>query len=152
MTLRRSFLWAASAALTVFLIVLLIKISKLDLRVTVQQLRSVSWFSFTRLVLLTALHVYLSNLKWRRVDTTLRHSTRFCPIEDHVVCTHQHWRGTRSNSSRAAQHVGRTHAGDLFSWKGVKTRELAARSFEQAFDVLIVGFLAMASGVHQTLP
>ena len=48
MNVRRSFLWACSAALTVFLIVLLIKISKLDLRVTVQQLKSVSWVSFSR--------------------------------------------------------------------------------------------------------
>ena len=50
MKLRRSLLWAGSAAITVLLIVLLIKISKLDLRVTVQQLRSVSWLSFAKLV------------------------------------------------------------------------------------------------------
>ena len=72
MTLRRSLFWAGSAALTVLLIVLLIKISKLDLRLTVQQLRSVSWVSFAKLVLLTAVHVYLSSQKWRCVDATLR--------------------------------------------------------------------------------
>ena len=80
MSVRRSWVWAASAALTVFLIVLLIKISKLDLHVTLQQLRSVSWISFTKLVLLTAVHVYLSSLKWRRVDASLRRSSDSAPF------------------------------------------------------------------------
>ena len=63
MNLRRSFLWAGSAVLTVFLIVLLVKISKVDIDLTVQQLRSVSWVSFTKLVLLNGLLVYLSTAK-----------------------------------------------------------------------------------------
>ena len=79
MTLRRSLLWAASAALTILLIVLLIKISKLDLRVTVQQLRSVSWISFAKLVLLTTVHVYLSSQKWRCVDASLRRASDSAP-------------------------------------------------------------------------
>src|ERR1700733_3607901 len=79
MNLRRSFLWAASAALTVFLIVLLIKISRLDLSVTVQQLRNVSWLSFTKIVLLNGLLVYLSTEKWRSIDAAWRHSTDSFP-------------------------------------------------------------------------
>src|SRR3984885_14530724 len=79
MNLRRSFLWAASAALTVFLIVLLIKISRLDLSVTVQQLRNVSWLSFTKLVLLNGLLVYLSTEKGRSIDAGWRHSSGSVP-------------------------------------------------------------------------
>ena len=53
MTLRRSFLAAASVALAILLIALLIKVGKINLRVTLQQLRSVSLISFAKLILLT---------------------------------------------------------------------------------------------------
>ncbi len=79
MTVRRWLLWAGSAALTVVLIVVLVRISKLDVRATLQQLRSVSWVAFTRLVLLTALHVFLSSQKWRCVDASLRRSFDSAP-------------------------------------------------------------------------
>jgi uncharacterized membrane protein YbhN (UPF0104 family) len=79
MNVRRSFLWSASAALTIFLVVLFFKVSKLDFRVTIQQLRSVSWVSFATLVLLTTFHVYLSSLKWRCVDARLRRPADSAP-------------------------------------------------------------------------
>jgi Lysylphosphatidylglycerol synthase TM region len=146
MTLRRSFLWAASAALTVFLIVLLIKISKLDLRVTVQQLRSVSWFSFTKLVLLNGLLVYLSTEKWRSIDAAWRHSTDSVPS----------WTKSYALTSaglalgillpvQLAMSTART-MGTHVHGRSLK-RGTAGTLFEQSFDMLTVGFLAVASGI-----
>src|ERR1700733_7379758 len=79
MKLRRPLLWVGSAVLTVVLVVVLFKVSKLDLRVTVQQLKSVSLAAFGKLVLLTAIHVYLSSLKWRCVDANLRNNSESAP-------------------------------------------------------------------------
>jgi uncharacterized membrane protein YbhN (UPF0104 family) len=146
MTLRRSFLWAASAALTVFLIVLLIKISKLDLRVTLQQLRSVSWLSFTKLVLLTTLHVYLSNLKWRRVDASLRHASDSAPSRTmSFALTSTGVALGQILPVQLSMSAART-LGTYFHGRALK-RGTGGTLFEQAFDVLIVGFLAIASGV-----
>ena len=58
MTLRRSLLAVASVALAVVLIALLIKVGRINLRVTLEQLRSVSLISFTKLALLNVLLVY----------------------------------------------------------------------------------------------
>ena len=146
MNLRRSFLWASSAALTVFLIVLLIKISKLDLRVTVQQLRSVSWVSFTKLVLLTGLHVYLSSLKWRRVDASLRRSSDSAPSRTmSFALTSTGVALGQILPVQLSMSAART-LGTYFHGRAVK-RGTGGTLFEQAFDVLIVGFLVIASGV-----
>jgi uncharacterized membrane protein YbhN (UPF0104 family) len=146
MNLRRSFLWAASAALTVFFIVLLIKVSKLDLHVTLQQLRSVSWFSFTKLVLLTGLHVYLSSLKWRRVDASLRHSGESSPsrIMSYALTSTGVALG-QILPVQLSMSAART-LGTYFHGRALK-RGAGGTLFEQAFDVLIVGFLAIASGI-----
>ncbi len=146
MNLRRSFVWAASVALTVFLIVLLIKISKLNLHVTVQQLRSVSWVSFTKLVLLTAVHVYLSSLKWRRVDASLRRSS------DSAPSTIMSFALTSTGVAlgqilpvQVSMSAART-LGTYFHGRALK-RGTGGTLFEQAFDVLIVVFLVIASGI-----
>ena len=68
MTPRRLSLGIASTALTILLIVVLVRVGQIDLRVTFQQLRSVTLASLAELVLLTGLHVYLSSQKWRCVD------------------------------------------------------------------------------------
>lgn len=146
MTLRRSFLWFLSAALTIFLIALLIKISKLDLRVTVQQLRSVSWVSFTKLVLLTGLHVYLSNQKWRSVDASVRHSSESAPSR--IMSFALTSTGVALGQILPVQvsmSAART-LGTYFHGRALR-RGTGGTLFEQAFDVLIVGFLAIASGV-----
>ena len=146
MNVRRSFLWATSAALTVFLIVLLIKISKLDLRVTVQQLKSVSWVSFSELVLLTGLHVYLSSLKWRRVDANLRRSSDSAPSRTmSFALTSTGVALGQILPVQLSMSVART-LGTYFHGRAVK-RGTVGTLFEQAFDVLIVGFLVIASGV-----
>jgi hypothetical protein len=133
---------------TVLLIVLLIKISKLDLRVTVQQLRSVSWLSFAKLVLLTAVYVFLSTQKWRCVDAALRRPTDSAPSR---------------TMSFALTSIGVALGQVLpvqFSMSAARTlgtylhgracRGTGGTLFEQSFDVLIVGFLAIASGATQT--
>jgi hypothetical protein len=63
MTVRRWLLIVASVALAAALIVLLIRIGKVDLRVTLQQLRSVSLAAFAKIALLHAVLVYLSTEK-----------------------------------------------------------------------------------------
>jgi uncharacterized membrane protein YbhN (UPF0104 family) len=146
MKLRRSFLWATSAALTVFLIVLLIKISKLNLHVTVQQLRIVSWISFTKLVLLTAVHVYLSSLKWRRVDAHLRHSSETAPSRtlSYALTSTGVVLGLIL-PVQLSMSAART-LGTYFHGRALR-RGTGGTLFEQSFDVLIVGFLAIASGI-----
>jgi uncharacterized membrane protein YbhN (UPF0104 family) len=146
MNVRRSFLWACSAALTVFLIVLLIKISKLDVRVTVQQLKSVSWVSFSELVLLTGLHVYLSSLKWRRVDANLRRSSDSAPSGTmSFALTSTGVALGQILPVQLSMSIART-LGTYFHGRAVK-RGTVGTLFEQAFDVLIVGFLVIASGI-----
>jgi uncharacterized membrane protein YbhN (UPF0104 family) len=114
--------------------------------VTVQQLRSVSWLSFTKLVLLTALHVYLSSLKWRSVDASLRRSSDSAPSRTMSFAL----TGTGvalgqvlpvQLSMSAARTLGTYFHGRAFR------RGTGGTLFEQAFDVLIVAFLAIASGV-----
>ncbi len=146
MTLRRSLLWAGSAALTVVLIVVLVKISKLDFRVTLQQLRSVGWVSFTRLVLLTALHVFLSSLKWRSVDARLRHSADSAPSRTmSFALTSTGVALGQLLPVQVSMSIART-LGTYFHGRAFK-RGTGGTLFEQAFDVFIVGFLAIASGV-----
>lgn len=146
MTLRRSFLWAASAALTVLLIVVLIKISKLDLHVTLQQLRSVSWVSFGKLAFLTALHVYLSSLKWRRVDASLRSSSETAPSRTmSFALTSTGVALGQILPVQLSMSAART-LGTYFHGRALR-RGTGGTLFEQSFDVLIVGFLAIASGL-----
>ena len=55
-------------------------VGKIDLRVTLQQLRRVTMVSLAELVLLTGLHVYLSSKKWRCVDAAVADGAR-CALE-----------------------------------------------------------------------
>ena len=145
MKLRRSLLWAGSAAITVLLFVLLIKISKLDLRVTVQQLRSVSWLSFAKLVLLTAVHVFLSTQKWRCVDATLRRSTDSAPSRTmSFALTSIGVALGQVLPVQVSMSAART-LGTYLHGRALR-RGTGGTLFEQSFDVLIVGFLAIASG------
>jgi uncharacterized membrane protein YbhN (UPF0104 family) len=146
MNLRRSFFWAASAALTVLLIILLIRIGKLNLHVTVQQLRSVSWLSFTKLALLNVLLVYLSTEKWRSIDAAWRTST------DSVPSWSKSYALTSAGLAmgivlpvQLAMSTVRT-MGTHVHGRSLK-RGTAGTLFEQSFDMLTVGFLALASGI-----
>ena len=144
--LRRSFFWVASAGLTVFLVVLLIKISKLDLHVTAQQLKSVSWFSFAKLALLNGVLVYLSTEKWRSIDAAWRRSGDSVPS----------WTKSYALTSvglalgivlpvQLAMSTART-IGTHVHGRSIK-RGTAGTLFEQSFDMITVGFLAVASGI-----
>ncbi len=146
MTLRRSFLWAGSAALTVLLILVLIKISKLDFRVTLQQLRSVSWVAFTKLVLLTGLHVFLSSQKWRCVDASLRRSSDSAPSRTtSFALTSMGVALGQVLPVQVSMSIART-LGTYLHGRGLR-RGTGGTLFEQSFDVLIVGLLVIASGV-----
>jgi uncharacterized membrane protein YbhN (UPF0104 family) len=145
MTLRRSALWAGSGVMTVLLIVVLIKVSKLDLRVTVQQLRSVSWLSFSKLVLLTAVHVFLSTQKWRCVDAALRRSTDSAPSRTmSFSLTSIGVALGQVLPVQVSMSAART-LGTYLHGRALR-RGTGGTLFEQSFDVLIVGFLAIASG------
>ena len=146
MTLRRSVLWAGSAALTVILILILIRISKLDFHVTLQQLRSVSWVAFTRLVLLTGLHVFLSSQKWRCVDNSLRRSSDSTPSRTtSFALTSFGVALGQVLPVQVSMSIART-LGTYLHGRALR-RGTVGTLFEQSFDVLIVGLLVVASGV-----
>jgi uncharacterized membrane protein YbhN (UPF0104 family) len=146
MTLRRWLLWGGSTLLTVLLIALLVKISKLDLRTTLQQLRNVSWISFTGLVLLTTLHVYLSSQKWRCVDASLRHPSDSAPSRTmSFALTSTGVALGQILPVQVSMSIART-VGTYFHGRAFK-RGTGGTLFEQSFDFLIVCLLAIASGV-----
>ena len=146
MNLRRSLLGIVSIALTVFLIVLLIRISKIDLRVTVQQLRSVSWLSFTKLLLLNGLLVYLSTEKWRSIDAAWRRSSDTAPSK---ATAFAHTSAGLALGIllpvQLAMSTARTF-GTHVHGRALK-RGTAGTLLEQGFDLLTVAFLAVASGL-----
>jgi uncharacterized membrane protein YbhN (UPF0104 family) len=146
MTARRWLWWTGSLALTTVLIIVLVRVSKLDFGVTVRQLRSVRWFSFAQLCLLTALHVYLSSQKWRRVDARLRRSYDSAPSWTMSFAL----TGTgvalgQILPVQVSMSAART-LGTYFHGTSVK-RGTGGTLFEQAFDLLIVIFVAVASGM-----
>jgi hypothetical protein len=63
MTKRRLFLMFVSVALAAALTIMLIKAGKVDLRLTLHQLKSVSLIAFAKIVLLNALLICLSTEK-----------------------------------------------------------------------------------------
>ena len=146
MKMPRPFMWTLSAVLTIVLIVLLVKVSKLNLQVTMQQLRAVSWMSFTILVLLTAAHIYLSSLKWRCVDARLRSSGDAAPSRNmSFTLTSLGVALGQLLPVQISMSLTRT-LGTYFNGKALR-RGTGGTLFEQAFDVIIVGFLSIASGV-----
>jgi uncharacterized membrane protein YbhN (UPF0104 family) len=146
MTLRRWSLGIASAALTILLIVLLVKVGKIDLRVTFQQLRSVTLASLAQLVLLTGLHVYLSSQKWRCVDAALRRPSDTVPSRTmSFALTSIGVALGQVLPVQLSMSVART-VGTYFQG-GAFRRGTGGTLFEQSFDVLIVVFLAAASGI-----
>ena len=145
-TLRRVFLLLASIALGVVLIYLLIRVGKIDLRLTLLQLESVRRVAFVKLVLLNGLVVYLSTAKWRSIDAVLRRSSDSVPsrITSFAVTS-----AGMSLGLVLPVQVGMTAArtlGTYFYGRPLK-RGTVGTLFEQSFDLLIVVFLAVASGV-----
>jgi uncharacterized membrane protein YbhN (UPF0104 family) len=146
MTLRRVFLLLASVALGVVLVVLLIKVGKINLRMTLRQLESVGRIAFVKLILLNGLLVYLSTAKWRSIDAALRRSSDSVPsgITSFAVTS----AGMALGLVLPVQ-IGMAAArtfGTYVHGRPLK-RGTGGSLFEQSFDLLIVGFLAVASGV-----
>jgi uncharacterized membrane protein YbhN (UPF0104 family) len=145
-TLRRVFLLLASVALGVVLVYLLIRIGKIDLRLTLLQLESVRRVTFVKLVLLNGLLVYLSTAKWRSIDAVLRRPSDSVPsrITSFAVTS----AGMALGLILPVQ-VGMTAArtlGTYFYGRPLK-RGTVGTLFEQSFDLLIVLFLSVSSGV-----
>ncbi|TAM82087.1 MAG: flippase-like domain-containing protein [Acidobacteria bacterium] len=146
MTRRRSFLLVLSFPLSALLIAILIKVGKIDLHGTLQQLHAVRGPAFATLVILTGVHVYLSNLKWRKIDAALRRSS------DSALSGAASFAFTSAGVAlgqvlpvQVSMSAARTF-GTYFYGSPLK-RGTAGTLFEQSFDVLIVAFLAVASAV-----
>lgn len=146
MTFRRVFLSLASIALGVVLVVLLIKVGKINLRLTLLQLESVGRIAFVKLVLLNGLLVYLSTTKWRSIDAALRLSSDSVPsgITSFAITS----AGMALGLVLPVQ-IGMAAARTLGVYVHGRPlkRGTAGTLFEQSFDLLIVGFLAVASGL-----
>jgi uncharacterized membrane protein YbhN (UPF0104 family) len=145
MTVRRVFLLLASVALGVILVALLIRVGKIDLRLTLLQLESVSRVAFVKLVLLNGLLVYLSTAKWRSIDDVLRRPSDSVPSKTTSF-------GITSAGMALGLvlpvQVGMAAARTLGTYvhgRPIK-RGTAGTLFEQSFDLLMVVFLAVASG------
>ena len=145
MTLRRSLLAVASVALAIVLIALLIKVGKINLRVTLQQLRSVSLISVTKVVLLNVLLVYFSSEKWRSIDAAWRHSSDSVPSRTtSFALTSAGLALGMLLPVQLAMATART-LGTYVHGRPLK-RGTAGTLLEQGFDLLVVAFLAVASG------
>ncbi len=146
MTLRRVLLALGSIMLGVLLIVLLIRIGKIDLRLTLFQLEHARRSALAKLVFLNGILVYLSSEKWRSVDATLRHPPDSAPsrIAAFAVTSAGMTLGLVipvQFGMTAARTLG-THV-----YGRALKRGTAGTLFEQSFDLLVVAFLAVASGL-----
>ncbi len=146
MTLRRVFLLLASIVLGVGLVAVLIKIGKIDLRLTLLQLESVSRLAFVELVLLNGVLVYLSTAKWRSIDAVLRRSSDSVPSR---VTSFAITSAGMALGLVLPLQVGMAAARTLGTYVHGRPlkRGTAGTLFEQSFDLLIVAFLAVASGI-----
>jgi len=146
MTMRRSFLMVASVALAIVLIVLLIKIGKVDLRLTLQQLKGVSLIAFAKILLLNALLIYLSTEKWRSIDAAWRRlSDTVPPRTTSYALTSVGLAIGIILPVQLAMATART-LGTYFHGQALK-RGTGGTLLEQGFDVYTVCFLAAASAI-----
>jgi uncharacterized membrane protein YbhN (UPF0104 family) len=144
MTLRRALLLVASFTLSIFLIVLLVKITKIDIWATVRQVLAASRVSFLKLAVLTGLHIYLANEKWRAVDAVMRSPSDSVPPQSlSFALTSVGATLGQLLPVQLSMSVVRT-LGTYFYGKALK-RGTVGTLFEQSFDIVIVVFLAVAS-------
>jgi hypothetical protein len=146
MTLRRSFLVVASAALAIALIALFIKIGRINVRTTLQQLQSVTWISFAKIAMLNVILVYLSTAKWRSIDAAWRRPSDSVPSRTTSFAI------TSAGLAlgvvlpvQIAMSTARTLG--TYVHGGAVKRGTAGTLLEQGFDVFTVAFLAVASGI-----
>jgi hypothetical protein len=135
-----------SVALAVALIVLLVKAGKVDLRVTLQQLESVRLLSFAKIALLNALMIYVSTEKWRIIDAAWRSSSDSLPSRTtSYALTSAGLAMGIFLPLQLAMAAART-LGTYVHGAALK-RGAAGTLLEQGFDVYMVVFLAVASGI-----
>jgi Lysylphosphatidylglycerol synthase TM region len=144
MRLRRALLTLASVAFSVVLIVLLIRVGKIDVRSTWLQIEGASRIAFIKLVLLNVLLIYLSTVKWRSVDAALRHASDSVPSRTTSF-------GLTSVGMALGLvlpvQLGMSTARTLgtYVYGSPLKRGTAGTLLEQSFDLLIVLFLTIAS-------
>ena len=145
MKLRSLLLAAASLAIGVALIILLVRVGHIDVRATLSQLRSVNRIVFAELVLLTGFHIFLSDQRWRSIDAVLRSASD--PVPPRTASFTVTSIGVVLGQILPVQ-VSMTTArtlGTHFYGRAMK-RGTVGTLFEQSFDVLIACLLAGASG------
>lgn len=146
MNLRRVILTLASVGLSAAFIVLLIRIGKIDVRSTWHRVESTSPIIFIKLVLLNVLLVFLSDEKWRNVDTALRHASDSIPSRTASF-------GVTSAGMALGLvvpiQIGMTAARTLgtYFYSSPLKRGTAGTLLEQSFSLLIAILLTVASGV-----
>lgn len=144
MTLRKWFLASASVIANILLLKELLRVSHLESKEVLSQLRIVDWTAFANLSLLMALSTYLSSRKWQLLDTVIRRST------DRVQSQFSSFTLTALGVAlgqvlpvQVAVSMTRTMGTWVFG-SGLRRGTLSTL-IEQASDVLIVCLLAAAS-------
>ena len=147
MKLRRIALFLVSVVLAIGLTLLLIRLGKVNLRLTWHQLERVSAVDFIKLVLLNCLLVYLSTEKWRSIDVALRRSSDFVPsrIASFFISSAGMALGLILPVQLGMVHLART-IGTNINGRALK-RGTVGTLFEQGFDFMIVALLSVASAV-----
>lgn len=150
MSMRRLFLLVASFVLSVVLIAVLLRIGKIDLRLTLQQVEKVSGIAFAKLVLLNVLIVLASTEKWRSIDIALRRSSDI--VQSRATSFALTSAGLALGTVLPLQFAMATARtlGTYAHGSAIK-RGTAGTLFEQSFDVLTVCLLAVASGITRAL-
>jgi uncharacterized protein (TIRG00374 family) len=144
MKIRRMILLLASLALGCFLVAILVRFGKVDLRLTVSQLAHASLLGMLKLLMLNGVVVLLSTMKWRATDAALRHPSD--PAPSGITAFSISSAGMALGLVLPVQ-FGMTAArtvGTLAYGKTIR-RGAGGTVFEQGFDLLITITLSAAS-------
>jgi len=149
MIARRVVMFTASAALAALLILVLVRLARIDIAAAVSEVRTAKGTAIVKLVLLNAILIMLSTEKWRSVDSALRASSD--PVPTRTVSFALTSLGMALGfllpvqfGMAAARTLGTHFYGNAFR------RGMAGSIFEQSFDVLTVCVLAFASALTLT--
>jgi len=148
MSLRQGILALGSIIVGVLLIALLIRVGKIDWRLTLWQLRHASVGAVLKLVLLNVVLVYLSSEKWRSVDAALRHPSDSVPSR---VASFAVTSSGMALGLVIPVQLGMTavRTAGIYAHGRTLKRGTAGTLFEQSFDLLVVALLGITSGIVQ---
>ena len=144
--MRRSLFLFVSVALGISLISLLAKLDAINFRLTIHQLAGVDLIAFSGLVVLTAIHVYLSHLKWVSIDAVLRRPVDSVPSSAALFMFTSVGVVLGQVLPVQVSMSGARTIGTYVHGKAL-TRGTVGTLFEQSFDILIVVLLAAVSAV-----